>query len=222
MRRLLVILCAALGLVACGSEKEDITLKQMESIVRYLTSSHSPRLIAEADLDEYMDDTSDPQFYSVFGRAAYRYIVNYYEDGRENQPQIERGDKVTIVYRAYNFASYNNVSIANLYATNDSALIEQMRLEGWTLPDEENFTFEPVKVTVGSEDLISGVSAALVGCRLGDEVEIYCTSSVAYGDKVQVGILPLDVPVYWYVVIHGLGDNVIEQPDSEDEDEVVE
>ncbi len=183
----------------------------MESIVRYLTSSHSPRLIAEKDLGEYMDDTSDPQFYSVFGRAAYRYVVNYYDQGRESLPEIRRGDKVTIVYRAYNFSSFSNVTIAHLYSTNDSALIEQMRMEGWTLPDEENFAFEPVTVTIGSDDLIQGVSAALVGCRLGDEVEIYCTSSVAYAEKVQVGILPLDVPVYWHVVVHGVRDEVLDK-----------
>ncbi len=192
---------AAVAAVSCNSEKEDITLKQMESIVRYLTSSHSPRLIAENELDDYMDDTSDPQFYSVFGRATYRYIVNYYDEGRDALEVVERGDKVTIIYRAYNFASYSTVSIANLYATNDSALIDLMRMEGWTLPDEENFAFEPLTVTVGSEEIISGVSAALTGCRLGDEVEIYCTSSMAYGDKKQIGILPLDVPVYWHVEI---------------------
>lgn len=202
MKRLTYILMALVWLTACEKEGEDITLTQMQRIESYLTSSHSPRLISYDNLDEYMDDTSLPQFYTTLGRASYRYIVNYYETGRQSRAEVVRGSTISVTYSAYDFTSYRTPSLSELYATNDPAMEEPMRQSGWTLDDNLYFTFEPLTLTVGSGDVIGGVDAALEGCRVGDEVEIYCTSSRAYGDAL-IGIMPKDTPVYWHIIING-------------------
>lgn len=203
MKRILAILLAAAAMAGCNQDEEDTTLDQMKRIVSYLTTSHSPRLITEAEIPDYMDDANPPQFYSVFGRAAYRYIVNYYDEGRDSRREVVRGSRVGITYAAYDFTGFRNVTIAQLYATNDSSLRPQMEDEGWTLDDNPFVVFEPRTVTAGGSDVIGGVSMALVGCREGDEVEIYCTSSLAYRDSL-VGIVEKNSPVYWHVVIESV------------------
>lgn len=204
MKKLTIIISALCIFAGCGQKEEDTTLDQMNRIVSFLTSSHSPRLISEADLPDYMDDDVPPQFYTVYGRAAYRYIVNYYDEGRESRREVVRGDRVSVTFAAYDFTAYRSVTLAQLYATNDGALRDAMVEAGWTLDEANRFyVFEPRTVVAGGGDVISGVSGSLVGCREGDQVEIYCTSSMAYGDSL-VGILGKDTPVYWHVTINSV------------------
>lgn len=200
MKKLCHIFLAAVMLWGCNQEAEDITLTQMNRIASFLSSNHTPRLIDEANLGDYMDDDNLPQFYTVFGRASFRYIANYYDSGRDSRREAVRGSRLTVTYSAYNFSDYRVPTISQLYATNDTSLREQMEAAGWTLDENPFFTFEPLTVTLGRGDIISGVDAALAGCREGDKVEIYCTSSRAYGDKL-IGILPADTPVCWYITI---------------------
>lgn len=204
MKKLTIILFALCMAAGCNQKEEDTTLDQMNRISSYLASSHSPRLIPESELPDYMDDDVPPQFYTVYGRAAYRYIVNYYDEGRESRREVARGDRVSITFAAYDFTAYRSVTIAQLYATNDAALRDAMVEAGWTLDEANRFyVFEPRTVVAGGGDVIPGVSGSLAGCREGDEVEIYCTSSMAYGDSL-VGILEKDTPVYWHVTINSV------------------
>lgn len=204
MKKLTALLFALCIFAGCNQKEEDVTLDQMKRIESYLTSSHSPRLISEADLSDYMDDAVPPQFYSVYGRAAYRYIVSYYDEGRESRREVVRGDRVSITFAAYDFTDYRAVTVAQLYATNDGALRDAMLTAGWTLDEANRFyVFEPRTVVAGGGDVIPGVSGALVGCREGDVVEIYCTSSMAYGGHM-VGILGKDTPVYWRLTVESI------------------
>ena len=202
MKRLIYILTALVLATGCEKEGEDITLNQMQRIESFLTSSHSPRLISYENLDEYMDDYNDPQFYETFGRAAFRYIVNYYEAGRASRPEIVRGQTVSLTCTVYNFTSYRAPGIRDLFFTNDPLMADVMAEAGWTLGDNPFFTFTPLHATIGRGELTEGVDRALEGCRVGDEVEIYCTSSVAYG-KNLVETLPKNTPVYWHIIING-------------------
>ena len=202
MKRLLYIAVALVCLTGCEQESEDITLTQMQRIESYLTSSHSPRLISYDNLGEYMDDNTPPQFYETFGRASYRYIVNYYETGRQSRAEVMRGSTISVTYSAYDFTSYRAPSFSDMYVTNDPAMEQQMRDAGWTLDGNPFFTFMPLRLTVGNGEIVGGVDEALAGCRVGDEVEIYCTGSVAYGENL-VGTIPKDTPLYWHIVING-------------------
>lgn len=203
MKRLIYILAALILAAGCEKEGEDITLSQIQRIESFLTSSHSPRLIAYDKLDEYMDDSTLPQFYETFGRTAFRYIVNYYDEERLSRPEILRGQTISITCTVYNFTSYRAPGIKELVFTNDPSMEELMAEAGWTMENNPFFTFEPLRVTVGSGGMVSGVDAALRGCRAGDEVEIYCTSSEAYGDKL-IESLPKNTPLYWHIVINGM------------------
>lgn len=203
MKRLVYILMALLWMTGCEKEGEDITLTQMQRIESYLTSSHSPRLISYDNLGEYMDDNTPPQFYMTFGRASYRYIVNYYESGRQSRPEVLRGSTVVLTYSAYDFTSYRTPSFSDMFATNDPALEEQMLAAGWTLEGNPFFTFMPLRITVGNGEIIAGVDAVLAGCHVGDEVEIYCTGSEAYGENL-VGTVVKDTSQYWHIVINGI------------------
>lgn len=199
---MIYILAALVFMTGCEKEGEDITLTQMQRIESYLTSSHSPRLISQENLGEYMDDNNVPQFYTRFGRAAYRYIVNYYDEGRASRAEVTRGRKITVTYSAYDFTSYRTPTLAEMFDTNDPSMEEAMRNAGWNLEGNPFFTFMPLTLTVGNGDIISGVDAALEGCRVGDEVEIYCTGSTAYGENL-VGTIPLNTPQYWHLIING-------------------
>lgn len=201
MKRLMYIVMALVLAAGCEKEGEDITLTQMQRIESYLTSSHTPRLISYDNLDQYMDDTTPPQFYNTFGRAAYRYIVNYYDAGRSARPEVSRGSTITVTYTVYDFTSYRAPSLSMLISTNDPEMEQQMADAGWTLGDNPFFTFAPLTLRVGSGQIVSGVDAALAGCREGDEVEIYCTGSTAYGESL-VGTVPQNTPLYWHIVIN--------------------
>ena len=202
MKRLMYILAALVITAGCEKEGEDITLTQMQRIESYLASSHSPRLISYDKLGDYMDDNSDPQFYMTFGRASFRYIVNYYEAGRQSRAEVARGSKITVTYSAYDFTSYRTPGIAEMFDTNDPQMEEAMAQKGWTLEGNPFFTFMPLTLTVGAGQMITGVDMALEGCRVGDEVEIYCTGSMAYGSTL-VETLAKDTPQYWHIIING-------------------
>ena len=204
MKRLIYILAALLLTTACEKEGEDITLTQIQRIESFLTSSHTPRLISYDNLGDYMDDSAPPQFYMTFGRTAFRYIVNYYDKDRESRAEVMHGSTISITYSAYDFTSYRmpNKHTDNIYYSNDPELREAISNNGITLEGNPYYTFTPQRITVGNGDVISGVDAALAGCRVGDEVEIFCTSSEAY-DKKPVGTLPANTPVYWHIVING-------------------
>ena len=202
MKRLMNILMLLVCMAGCEQEGEDITLTQMQRIESYLTSSHSPRLISYDNLGEYMDDNTPPQFYVTFGRASYRYIVNYYDAGRQSRPEIVRGNTISITYTAYDFTAFRTPAFSDMFDTNDPEMEEQMRDAGWNLDNNPFFTFMPLRLTVGNGEIISGVDEALEGCRVGDEVEIYCTGSVAYGENL-VESIPKDTPQYWHIIING-------------------
>ncbi len=182
------------SLVLClfvGCDKLDV--EQLESeqtkIVAFLTKSHTPKLIAEWEVASSLEE--NPAFYSTFKRTAYRYIADYYNPAREGRTEVAMGDKLTITFWCHNFASYAVPSGKNIYYTNDvdyrDAFIEAgLNVEYWS--------FEPLTITLGNGDLLSGVEAALVGSREGDTVEVYLTSNLSYSEG-PVGVTPLDAPL---------------------------
>ena len=57
--------------------------------------------------------------------------------------------------------------------------------------NSEFWSLEPLKVKIGSGDIIKGVEASLVDCREGDVVEVYMAFDAAY-DKDVVGVIPAE------------------------------
>ncbi len=186
------MLCFAVG---CSSLDVDALETEQTKIVSFLTSSHSPKLIAEGDIAASLD--AEPEFYSTFGRTAYRYIGDYYNSERDARTVVEMGDKLTITFWCHDFSSYATPSSSNLYYTNDESYRDAFIEAGLNV---EYWSFEPREIILGEGEILNGVEIALVGCREGDYVEVYLTSNLAYTDG-WIGVTTLDAPLAFICTI---------------------
>ena len=187
---------AALALtlvVGCSDDDEQIS-SQRNDIVRFLTTSHDPRLIAEEDVLNSLE--VNPEFYETLNFDLYRYITNYYGEERQGKAVVDRGDEVTLTFTAYVFTG-GVPRTSNIYYTNDTTQISQLKAAGL---NPEYWSDEPLVVNLGATSIIKGVAESLIGCREGDSVEVYMTFEEAYKDKV-VGVIPHKSAVAWYYTI---------------------
>ncbi|MBO5890423.1 MAG: FKBP-type peptidyl-prolyl cis-trans isomerase [Alistipes sp.] len=188
-------LCTALMMFSCSNETDTTLASQQKAIETYLTGSHTPRLIEEYLIPEAVID--NPPFYTQWNLNIFRYISTYYDKGREKWPVIERGTTFDIMYTAYIFRN-GKPSAADMYATNIEANIKEL-YKGYD--DETNiWSTEPVRITLGRDSLVGGLSTALEGCRIGDSVEVYLTYDAAYG-KHYFGVIPSRTAVMWEIKI---------------------
>ena len=188
--------------VSCSNETDTTLNSQQKSIVDYLTKSHQPRLIAEADIEYSLEEK--PNFYSQWGLNLFRYVSTYYDEDRESKTQIESGDKIEIIYSAYIFSG-SNPSISNLFATNDQEKIAS--LEAMELTPSSWWSTDVEEVTVGNDDdLLPALSRALRGCYDGDSIEVYLTFEAAFGNK-YVGMVPGKSAQVWYIDIKSVTKN---------------
>ena len=190
MKKFLTILILLATLAGC--KQEDTLLSERDKIEKYLTSSR--RMVADTELGNVIED--NPAFYSVFGRYAYRHIVNYYEAGREDRPVVEWGDRLEIRFDAYTFTG-SEPSTSAIYWSNDAETIQELgKKSGNTL----DWSTEPLTITLGTTAILEGLERALPGCHEGDSVQVYMTSNLAYG-KHLVGVVPKNSMVAWYIKI---------------------
>ncbi len=177
-------------LVGCENTNEATTIEtQQGKIVSFLTSSHSPKLIAEADIAESLVD--QPEFYATSGYSAYRYIADYYNSEREGRKEVTTRSKLLITFWCHDFSSYAKPSGSNIYYTNDPLYEDALAEAGL---NTEYWSFAPLEVVFGRGDILKSVEDALVGCREGDYVEIYLTFNMAYGDQ-WTGVTNLESPI---------------------------
>lgn len=190
MRKFLTILL--LLSLTTGCKSEDTLLTERDKVEKYLTSSR--RLVAEESLSDVIEE--NPAFYSTFGRYAYRHIVNYYDEGREERAAVEWGDRVDVRFNAYIFTG-TEPSTSSIYWSNDPAVIEKLgNKSGNTLDwDTDLLTIE-----LGKTKIIPGLELTLPGCHEADSVQVYMTSSVAYG-KHLIGNVPKNSMIAWYMKI---------------------
>ena len=190
MKKFLTILILLATLAGC--KQEDTLLSERDKIEKYLTSSR--RMVADTELGNVIED--NPAFYSVFGRYAYRHIVNYYEAGREDKPVVEWGDRLEIRFDAYTFTG-SEPSTSAIYWSNDAETIQELgKKSGNTL----DWSTEPLAITLGTTAILEGLERALPGCHEADSVQVYMTSNLAYG-KHLVGVVPKNSMVAWYIKI---------------------
>ena len=188
-------ICVALMMFACSNDTDTVLTTQQKSIETYLTGSHNPRLIEEYLVPESTEE--NPAFYTQWNLNIFRYITTYYSKGRDNWPVIERGTTFDIMYTAYIFKN-GAPSITDMYATNIEANIKEL-YKGYD--DESNiWSTEPMRITLGRDTLVGGLSTALEGCRIGDTVEVYLTYDAAYG-KQYIGFIPSKSAVMWEITI---------------------
>lgn len=186
MRYLLTIFLAAVLAVACNDEETLLT--ERDNIEKFLTSTRG--LVAEEDLGSVIEEK--PAFYTLFGRYAYRYIVNYYDAGREDKPLAEVGDDVVLRFTAYTFST-SEPSYGQPYWSNVAKVIADLGKHG-----DLAWSADPLTIRLGSSEIIKGLDDSLVGCREQDSVQVFMTSSMAYG-KELIGSVPKNSPLAWYV-----------------------
>lgn len=181
--------------VGCNNDTDTVLTSQQTGIERYLTGSHQPRLIVEDEIGSSLDEY--PQFYTRWGQNIYRYIATYYDEGRDGKDEVRNGSTIEIIYTAYLF---NNgaPTINNMFATNDAESLQKLIDAG--LDAEYEWSTEPMRVKIGSSQLLKGLETALKGCREGDSVEIYLTYEAAYG-KHYIGEVPSKSAVVWFIDI---------------------
>lgn len=191
MKKILTILFLLPLLMGC--KQEDTLLSERDKIEKYLSSTR--RMVAEENLGDVIED--NPSFYTVFGRYAYRHIVNYYDADRESKPVVEWGDKVEIRFNAYTFEG-NEPNNSAIYLSNVPSIIGQLgEQSGGTL----DWPTEPLSITLGTTAILEGVERVLPGCHEADSVQVYMTSNLAYGGKKEIGIVPKNAMVAWYMKI---------------------
>ena len=190
MKRFLIILFLLPLLVGC--KQEDTLLSERDQIVKYLTSSR--RMVAEEEVGSVIEE--NPKFYSVFGRYAYRHIVNYYDAGREDKPVVEWGDRLEIRFNAYTFTG-SEPSESAIYWSNIPEIIQKL---GGQSDNTLDWSDEPLVVKLGTTDILEGLEHALPGCHEADSVQVFMTSNLAYG-KQLIGVVPKNSMVAWYMKI---------------------
>lgn len=192
---IVAVVVAAFLAVGCNNDTDTVLTSQQTGIERYLTGSHQPRLIVEDEIGNSLDE--QPQFYTRWGQNIYRYIATYYDEGREGKDEVRNGSTIEIVYTAYLF--HNSAPTVNdMFATNDAESLDTLIAAG--LDAEYEWSTEPMRVKIGSSQLLEGLETALKGCREGDSVEIYLTYEAAYG-KHYIGEVPSKSAVVWFIDI---------------------
>ena len=175
--------------------EEDILPEQRQKIVSYLERTHSPALIPESQVET----GSQQRFYTMSGSTVYRYIDNFYRDGRSELPEVTAAAKATITFRAYVFAFSNITDSTFPFYSNDPALQQAYEDMGLT---PGAWSFEPLTLDMRG-DILNGLRHALLGCREGDVVEAYMTYNMAYGDK-YVSTIPRESPVAWFFTVESV------------------
>lgn len=190
MKKFLTILLFLPLLVGC--KDENTLLTERDKIEKYLTSSR--RMVEESELDSVIEE--HPAFYNVFGRYAYRHIVNYYDADRENRPQVAWGDRLELRFTAYVFSG-SEPNASAIYWSNMPEIVEQL---GGKSGNTLDWSTEPLIVDLGSSKLLEGLERTLPGCYEADSVQVFMTSNLAYG-KELVGVVPKNSMVAWYMKI---------------------
>lgn len=183
---------------ACSKEDTDLVEEQQGKIVKFLTSSHVPKLIAESDIAESLE--SNPEFYTISGQRVYRYIADYYNSDRAEKEEVERGDAITLTFWCYDFSKYSAPTGSNLFYTNDIAYKDALVDAGLNI---EYWNFEPQRIVLGSGDILKSIENALIGCREGDKVELYLTYNMAYGSN-WIGVTALNEPMAFFCTIESI------------------
>ena len=190
MKKFLTILFLLAFAASC--DKEDLLLSERDKIEKYLTSSRN--MVIESEVGNVIQ--KNPPFYNVFGRYAYRHIVNYYEKGREDRPIVEWGDNLQIRFNAYTFSGSEPSTTAIYWSNVPEVIIQLGNKSGNTL----DWSTEPLTIKLGTTRILEGLEHTLPGCHEADSVQVYMTSNYAYG-KELIGVVPKNSMVAWYMKI---------------------
>lgn len=177
--KIYILLLSTLIVAGCSEDWEDNDTLRTE-IVSYLEATHSPVLIAESEVSSSL--LAEPAFYTVYGSYAYRYISTYYDADRGTKAEVVSGSTVTITFDLYQFDG-DEISTDELPMYSNRAE-DQLALSAAGL-NTEYWDFSPLTFTIGSSDILSSIQNGLIGCRESDDIEIYMTFNMTYGNTIM-------------------------------------
>ena len=196
MKRGLYCIILVMAALMCGCTKdEDMLTKQKDSIVKYLTSTR--RMVDEQEVSGVLQE--NPAFYTNFNNSSYRHIVNFYEPNRQEWVEVEPNSVIDIQFNAYTFTG-SEPQVKDMYWSNIQASISAVEASNNHTYDKLIRSTDPLTVRLGRGEVLSGLEAALVGCRDQDSVQVYITSNAAYG-KHAIGSVAKNSSVAWYIKI---------------------
>jgi hypothetical protein len=129
--------------------------------------------------------TDEKGQYQVVG-GVFRYIVTQNSDGREGWPVVEMGDELSLRFDARIFSG-NSFDRFPLFYSNNATTIEIYRGSNDQF-DPVEWPTTPFMATLGDGQLMPAIENALVGCRVGDKVQLFITPDLAYGDKQNYSV----------------------------------
>ncbi len=197
IKNILALLLLLLVVVSCGDDS-DLIAEQREDIIAYLEASHSPVLIDQSVVADSIED--DPEFYTIISYGVFRYIEDYYSADRASRKEVQSGDTLTLTFWCYDFSGYTTPTTSNLYYTNDPTYEYTFESAGL---DTQYWSFEPLEIVLGSGDILKAIETSLVGCKEGDNVEIYLTYDSAYGSS-WIGVTNLEEPIAFFCTIESI------------------
>jgi hypothetical protein len=190
----IVLAAVFAALASCGKNGDRVATAQ-DAIFKALTSQD----IYERDNLPEADPPTPEQIKGWFDmvRGTYRHIVN--EDRPDRGPAaeygIERGDSIAFMFDARVFAGSNFESCRTFYTNIDSRINELFSDN----PDFAGWSTEPLRIKVGDDPgILKSLQEALISCRAGDgtpgndgepgavssdEVRVYITSDLAFGNR---------------------------------------
>jgi hypothetical protein len=129
--------------------------------------------------------TDEKGQYDVVG-GVFRYIVTQDSDGRDSWQVLREGDVIATRFDARIFSG-SSFDQFPLFYSNNATTIEIYR--------GSNDQFDPVEwpttpfvAKLGEGKFMPAIENALVGCRVGDKVQLFITPDLAYGDKQNYSV----------------------------------
>lgn len=157
--------------ISCGGDP-NAEVNQREAIIKYMESK---RL-------EYTEQ-----------RGVFKHVGNIGREGRDKEPQVEKGDSVWLYFVAQTFLSSQ---ISAPYYTNIKIVADKM--EGL---DTRFWSLDPLEAKVGHNSLMEGLNRGLPQCRQGDSVLLFIPSELGYGDKI-VSVVDKNATLVYTVMIN--------------------
>ena len=133
----------------------------------------------EASIDSYIESLSDKTV--VRNGGSNRVIITDGVDGTE----VAVGDSLYIRYAGYIFSRGKGA----LFVTNDETVAEAA-----SFPVQE----APMKIKLGSTELISGLSSGLLGVKEGEQCYIMFSAKYGFNNKVVYNIPKLS-PLFFEI-----------------------
>lgn len=183
IRTLFITLATAGTLASCGASDEDTIIPdQREAIVRFLDNNE----LAYEEVSSVFRHFPSPRTSDA------------------DAPIVKQGDEVGIYFELYKaIYTKQNGSLAPVPTTalysNKKSIQDTLKTLGLNTEYWPGYE-DPLKVKVGSGELIAGLNRGLAGCRKGDSVLLFITSNLAFGGK-PASIIPENSAILYIVNI---------------------